>query len=252
MNIPNLKHSISILLLGGALTLTSFSQVLATERTHIETLKPDLEELLIAGSQNHMMVLQPGLRHYGTSYNRLTSEWWRWATIRPPQQNPLLDDTGEFCALDQKGKVWFLAGNFGGTVTRHCVVPRGKALFFPILNSGLSWAPEDGLTAKALRAAENVKANAVTSLEVAIDGLQIMDLFAYRAQTPPGGFYLPIKQGSLLNVFGFEAGKRFPAMTDGYWLLLKPLKKGEHQIRIKGEVEADGFELDISYFLTIE
>jgi NAD(P)-dependent dehydrogenase (short-subunit alcohol dehydrogenase family) len=32
------------------------------------------------------------------------------------------------------GPVWFLAGSFGATVVRSCLVPAGKALFFPLVN----------------------------------------------------------------------------------------------------------------------
>ena len=54
--------------------------------------------------------------------------------------------------LGQTGKIWFLAGNFGGasqaSPTRPCgpaSIPGGKALFFPMSNA-LFWAPEDGKT----------------------------------------------------------------------------------------------------------
>ena len=38
--------------------------------------------------------------------------------------------------VGQSGSVWFLAGIFGGgSATRTCAVPAGKALYFPVLNS---------------------------------------------------------------------------------------------------------------------
>ena len=54
-----------------------------------------------------------------------------------------------------------------------------------------------------------------------IDGVPVEDLFAYRAQSPPGGFVLA--SDALLVDFGLDPGPRFPAISDGYWLMLKGL-----------------------------
>ena len=59
--------------------------------------------------------------------------------------NPLLDTTGAYAAAGQENgigpanKYFFLTGTFGnaythGPVTRTATVPKGKALFFPIIN----------------------------------------------------------------------------------------------------------------------
>ena len=63
-------------------------------------------------------------------------------------ESPVLltdDDSGFDCSLGQHGPVWFLAGlanefeDFDKFVSlageRTCSVPRGKALFFPIVNA---------------------------------------------------------------------------------------------------------------------
>jgi hypothetical protein len=57
-----------------------------------------------------------------------------WLYALPAATNPALDTTGAHCAEGQAGPVWFLARTFGGAlVTRHCSVPAGKALFFPLV-----------------------------------------------------------------------------------------------------------------------
>src|SRR6059058_3845619 len=68
--------------------------------------------------------------------SHLATRWWQWALGTPASENPLTDTTGQFAAVNQSpsGRIWFLAGNFGGTTVRTITVPKGAALFFPIVN----------------------------------------------------------------------------------------------------------------------
>jgi len=42
------------------------------------------------------------------------------------------------------------------------------------------------------------------------------------------------------------------AISDGYWVMLKPLNHGEHVIHFKAGVSAWGPPLDVTYIITIE
>jgi len=189
-------------------------------------------------------------------YPELTADWWTWGTGIFPD-SPILDETGELCAQGQMGKVWFLAGNFGGTTTRECTVPRGKALFFPLLNT-LWWAPEDGDTAAELRVPANGQIE-VPGIELTaeVDGVPIEDLFGYRAQSPPGGGEYRVEEGSFGNLaFGLAPGVRDPAVADGYWIMLEPLSEGMHTVVIGARVPdafGPGVDLviDVTYHLTM-
>ena len=74
--------------------------------------------------------------------SHLATSWWKWALETPASENPLTDTTGQFAAVNQRGPVWFLAGNPGSTTVRTISVPSGKALFFPIVNV---FDAEDGI-----------------------------------------------------------------------------------------------------------
>ena len=79
----------------------------------------------------------PQTAPFGKPLPQWTAEWWQFMLSIPTAVNPLADETGDRCMLGQRGEVWFLAGNFGGTAaptTRACSIPEGKALFFPVLN----------------------------------------------------------------------------------------------------------------------
>lgn len=71
----------------------------------------------------------------GKTYGQWAAAWWQWALSAPTPVNPLVDPVGADCAAGQSGSVWFLAGTFGGAVTRTCNVPVGRSLFFPVANN---------------------------------------------------------------------------------------------------------------------
>ena len=147
-------------------------------------------------------------------------------------------------------EVWFLAATFGfGTPVRSCDVPAGKAIFFPIVPA-VFFAPDDGPDEATVRALANESMDGVTTLECTVDGVPLEDLFDQRAESP--AFTLP---DTLLLDFGFEdLGDRFPAVADGFWIMLAPLSEGEHVIHFSMHVaEGDfaGSEHDVTYLLTV-
>ena len=208
---------------------------------------------------HRLRIAEPGSKIFGKSYNEWTEEWSNWAFQFPAARSPILDPDGRFCDQGQRGKVWFLAGAFVGAdpVVRTCRVPPGKALFFPIV-SGLSFPPEfpeEGDPCLDLpEVIDQVRCDVsadiapVISMSVTIDGVPVADPFAYRVPSSPGGFAFNIPEGSILTDLGFPAGVRFPAVADGYWLMVKPLGPGEHTIHIFAELE-DGGVLDVTWII---
>lgn len=191
-------------------------------------------------------VLPVNSHAFGTTYAELALQWWQWLLGIPADIHPAFDLPESDCAAGQEGKVWFLAGNFGGESVRTCEVPAGKAIFFPIITYG-AWAPDDGETEAEVRASANATMDLVSTLECTIDGVALQDLSSYRVESPVGSFgpsdltpWLP--EGSDILV------------ADGYWLLLAPLSAGNHVVQFHGIIgppEAPLFELDVTYYLEI-
>ena len=207
----------------------------------------------MAGKNPNSGVYPVNAHAFGTTYGELALKWWQWSIGIPAAIHPALDLPDSDCTAGQAGDVWFLAGNFGGvSPPRFCEVPADKALFFPILTYG-AWAPTDGNTEEDLRATADffMDPSVVTVLECAVDGEALQDLFGYRADSPVGSFgpneITDVPDGSDLLV------------ADGYWILLKPLSEGEHEIHFTGQltftVAEHGFDfvfdLDVIYYLTI-
>jgi hypothetical protein len=187
-------------------------------------------------------VVEPGREFSGKSYNELAGEWTNWLVTEPIATNPAFDPDGRFCGLNQQGKVWFLASTFDGIADRTCEIPAGKALFLSLGGVFVSFAPEfpasDDPCSQLTTDAEKVRCDVnndvpvapTTTLEAALDGEPIEDLFAFRTQSPPGGYTLRVPDPSFLTDLGLPAGDRTPAVADGYFLFLKPLSHGRHTL----------------------
>ena len=199
---------------------------------------------------------------FGKTYGELTGAWWDWAVNQPPDMNPILDETGAFCHVGQDEdygqgrRIFFLAGNFGGTTVRACSVPAGKALFFPIVN-GLWIAPEECATADECRTIVNDFLGFPAAIACTIDGVPVEDIRAYRAQSPPGGSPFHIRAGGLLESlapdFYVPRGYTTGSVAHGYWPLVKLGEGREHVIRFTAASAnpAAPFELDVTYLITV-
>lgn len=208
---------------------------------------------------------------FGVSYEDWGAAWWQWSLSIPKSINPML---GGACDQNQSGNVFFLAGTMGGTDTRDCTIPAGKGIYFPLVNQVIFDCPEyaggEGYTC-ADSVSEDLKrqwANqnfemAQTTLILEVDGVAVNNLEQYRAQSD--GFVDP--QGANAderinpwcggpireNPCGIPEGSQRNALADGYWVMLRPLSPGQHEIRFAANLDFGngGFSLDVTYNLTV-
>ena len=212
-----------------------------------------------ASAERHQArVFPPGAHPFGQTYSEWAADWWTWAVAQPVDVNPILDPTGEQCALGQQGRVWFLAGTFGGTATRTCTVPKGTALVFPVLNN-LSGAgssdPPEQQTEEYQRSVATPPMLAATDLSASVDGVAVKNVRRYFEESPVFRLVLPAD-----NIFGVDSSCLpsptpdagcvvFPTVDAGYYLVTKRLKRGTHKIHFAGT--APGFSLDVTYKITV-
>jgi hypothetical protein len=196
---------------------------------------------------------------YRMTYGQWNARWWQWFFSVPASKNPGLTTDGAVdCSVGQSGDVWFLAGSFqsGGTVSRSCAVPIGKALFVPLINS---WADNicntPQLSVDQLRAAAKSGVIPPGKLHASLDGdslepsRAISPVFSYTLPPSPDnvifasfGVYLPGDCWLSLTVT--------PAVADGFYVMLTPLTAGLHTIKFGGK--GPGITLDVTYTLTIK
>jgi hypothetical protein len=128
----------------------------------------------------------------GRTYGEWSAAWWQWSLSIPASSHPLFDK-GD-CNTDQTGQVFFLGGKACSTgdttcnasvAKRICAVPKGKNLFFPIVNSEDSVAEEIAnetklRTINELRKFVQGVIDGTTNLEIDLDGQSLKDLRAFR------------------------------------------------------------------------
>jgi hypothetical protein len=196
---------------------------------------------------------------FGNTYGEWAARWVQWLLSIPADTNPALDTTGARCAERQAGPVWFLAGNFGGPVSRTCTVPAGKALFFPLDNvlfgagafDCTPTTPDVVCNLASLRVGASAAMDpANVKLATTLDGKNFTDLTDQRVQPPV--ILVTYPENSL---FGIPAGTYNPNVDDGYWLMLAPLKAGVHTLSFSAEVIGGPFAGTsvgpVNYTLTI-
>lgn len=187
----------------------------------------------------------------GKTMGEWSVKWWQWSLSIPAASNPMLDNTGAFCNIGQKGPVWFLAGVFfGGTVERSCTIPYGKHILFPIANAfWLNSVDTPDLKEADWRQAANdfLPPSVGGDLEATLDGNPIIfnpKTPIVRSQSPVFSVKFPAD-----NVFELDPSilTDFPIVSDGFWVMLPPLSKGTHVLHFRA-----GQSQDVTYHLTIQ
>lgn len=202
----------------------------------------------------------------GPLYDALSAAWWKYAVAQPRASNPLLDTkSGAGCRVGQSGPVFFLVGTFApspGKARRNdCTVPANKALFFPLLNVIDFHVPGDGLDTPDKLWADLLSFGfRADTLYARVDGVLVGNLdpstTPYRACAAPvagcfpRSFSITLPDDNLFDQFvPVAAGTYAPAVADGFYLLLAPLKPGMHTIEFGGTGGLG--DQDITYHLRV-
>lgn len=203
-------------------------------------------------------VVTPSTSVLGNALAEWGARWWKWAYSFPCASSPLLDETGAYQNQRQSGLVFFLAGAGGGIGTRSVTIPRGKFIFFPVLtyindypcpDPNFKPAPGQTLEQFLAQGAKEIIDQA-DELFVELDGYSFTNLENYRGRSPLFNF---IGNADLTNcVDACITGNKQQAVTDGYWMMLTPLSRGNHTLRIKGGISAFGFSFDLTYYLKVQ
>jgi len=216
-----------------------------------------LRRLALAAAVALSMITNAALAQSGyPPASPLAAQWWQWALGTPASENPLTDTTGQFAAVNQSpsGRIWFLAGNFGGTTVRTITVPKGAALFFPIVNVfdvedgiGIPGGTRFFLVPQPVQVAQTFVASAIATahdLSCQVDGSPVT---ANLEQSTPFSVLLPQD-----NILGVPKGVYYPAVDSGYYVLLRPLASGQHTIHFSGGTTFFNSSLDVTYHITVQ
>ena len=197
--------------------------------------------------------------------SELGDRWWQWITgLDKNVVNPFEELGQEGCdvGLQDNGKLLFLVGsprlNTTGDFPEHeCGIPQGTSLLFPIVNvvcDDLEPSPFFGAYETEQRICANNLLDRYDNLTLEIDGYEVQNLEQYRIDSPAGGFeFTAVENNPVFIPAGNGTG-----VSDGFWILLKPLKPGEHTITFSGALDFRDTELEsiieagATYFLDVQ
>jgi hypothetical protein len=211
------------------------------------------------------------------NYSECAKKWWQWILGIESEFNPILDTTGQNCHQHQTGPIWFLATSPMTVISdkkilfenirrlqfrklfqsepihRRCSVPHGKDIFFPVLNyaNPVEVVSPVENNVELVHKAVSANVDTVGKLEARIDQdtvLQTQDLLDYKVILQPFEVMLP-KQ----NFWEIQPGLR-TIIAGGYWLRLRPLSEGKHDIYIASTAyarDSNEFTSETYYHLTI-
>ena len=215
--------------------------------------------------------------------------WVQTMAAIPADQNPILDETGEFAHLGNVGDVHYLAGNFGGETTRAFDVEADDALIVPMLNV---WSDEftaslPDLREDALAFLDSIDPTSIfLRIDINNDGgyeyneeydLSGVKYFKYDKDGDPKKAFNNVKhKGPAKDAkeffvnpkeddkFEFEFpedgifGDPFPpeggtseSYTTGYYAQIQDLPLGTHRIEFGGSILDGGFEIAVTDIVTV-
>jgi hypothetical protein len=166
---------------------------------------------------------------YGKSYQEWASRWWQWHIAIPSSEHPRENYTPEKCSISQEGPVWFLAdGPNGRSEERECTMPQDKSIIVQVLGGECDYGEANLKNNKDVitcvdRGLVNSKVKAI------LDGNEITEL--QKNRIGHYWFNITVPQD---NIYEEPAGT-YRALTDGYFLFLKPLTIGKHELIFKGD-----------------
>ncbi len=239
-------------------TLTSVTPTTNQQATDLTNSGASNEDLQVTDRANgNSKIFPPSAHPYGLSYADWTKVWLEQFLSYDCSNVPWVHP--ENVLFYTSGPVYILAGisEIGGSA--NITIPHGKALLFPLMNVWANypcpdptWEPptgtsvEDWLIGVIQDALSNVS---VPSLSVTVDGDDVSNLGSYKFVT--NMFNCPANPELASCLDACITGSPQPNVMGGYYVMLKPLSKGQHAVHYHVEIPAWGAVQDATYNITV-
>jgi hypothetical protein len=189
-----------------------------------------------------------GSRPFGLSLGQWTVKWWQWFLSIPSHIHPGTDESGKNAYINQSDRnVWFLAGTLGGlSVERRCLIPKGRSILFPVINYEMNALENPSLNTES-KLVKHVTQDQddIINLDAVVDDQKIP---IYRVRSQPSFFTINVPKD---NPYQIPGGGTTRATADGFWVFLKPLPPGEHEIYFSGSCSLGTRNVKAKYHITV-
>jgi hypothetical protein len=212
-------------------------------------------------------VIPPSDLPYGLSYEEWSAKWWQW--YMGLETNHIENVGSPDICSGPASHVRFLYGAPATTtVTGHVEIGPDTPIFFAILGfiadntacpvSDFGTNTSAQLGAEVEGAWTNVTVTTCTIDGVAVEGLDNPFTSIYDIVSPPFSYTIAEKNSIISLVEGEDClpgGMTiYPAVAEGVYLMLAPLKPGKHKISfvgVYGPVSSPNLKLDITYDIAV-
>ena len=185
---------------------------------------------------------------YGTHYADWIKKWWQWNVSLPKAEHPQTNPK-TVCATKVSGRVSFLVQSYQGPQHYTCTIPTKNAIMVPIsTGSCTSIEAHSTKLADLVNCASNGDQH--LTFKATLDGALLNNLQNNYATTNLFTMTLPND-----NFENLKAGT-YPTGAGGYFIFLKPLPAGQHNLHVTARVlnptdPSFNYDYDASYDLKI-
>lgn len=190
-----------------------------------------------------------------------TKLWWQWFLGLEDSKNPAnsVYEYGRITGENQgivlpgwppnaKDAVWFLAGGYGRDATVRSIISEGQwYILAPIYVMSGSSQQFPGMTKEEIQDIVRDDVKGVQKMDASLDGNPINKKEFERVPCYDDDWFY-VRHIPHQNIFELN-DDLINMCSDGYFLLLSPLKPGDHLLKIDGK--APNYEISTTYNLTV-
>ena len=165
---------------------------------------------------------------YGTPYADWIKKWWQWNVSVPKAEHPQTNPK-TVCATKVSGQVSFLVQELSKVLQHYsCTIPAKNAIMVPIsTGSCTSIEAHSTKLADLVNCASNGDQH--LTFKATLDGVRLNNLENNYATTNIFNMTIPNDN------YEFLKGGTYPTGAGGYFVFLKPLPAGEHNLQCNGK-----------------
>jgi len=198
-------------------------------------------------------VLPPSSLPYGFSYEEWSAKWWQWTLGQSTNHYELVGNP-DICSGPASRVRFPGPSHVGGEAihigTNHITIAAGTPLFFPVLalwnDNGNCPLSAFGTNTPAQLAEIDAQAwSAITETTCTIDGVSVDGMedptnSVFNVVSPPFSYTTAEKDNVIDPAFGVTCIPGdftiYPAVAEGLYVMIAPLKPGRHTIHTVGVV----------------
>ena len=166
---------------------------------------------------------------YGTAYADWIKKWWQWNVSLPKAEHPAANPNITKCPVGKSGQVSFLTQSLQGPSDYSCTIPAKNAIMIPISTGSCT-----SIEAHSTKPADLINCATIgdqyLTFKATLDGVQLNNLENNYATTKIFDMTVPNDN------YEFLKGGTYPTGAGGYFVFLKPLPVGEHNLSITARV----------------